>query len=90
MENAKDVVAAVEAEVVKVADEVKTEVKTEVVDPVKAGILAQKQNFLTQLEAVKKDLATLQQNFEQKRLLGVKLEGALESIEMLLKSLASK
>ncbi|MGH7974999.1 MAG: hypothetical protein ACREBR_05710 [bacterium] len=82
MESPKEVIEAVEAEVSKV----ESEVKTEVVDPVKAGILAQKQNFIAQLEGVKKDMLKLQQDFEAKKTLGIRLEGALESLEMLLRS----
>lgn len=57
-----------------------------VVDPVQAGILAQKKNFLAQLETVKKNMAKLQQDFEAQKTLGIRLEGALESLEMLLKT----
>ena len=77
---------AVEAEVVKVAEEVK-EVVVSDAERIKNSVLAQKANFSAQLDGVRKEMAKLQQDFEQKKILGVKLEGALESIELLLKSL---
>jgi ElaB/YqjD/DUF883 family membrane-anchored ribosome-binding protein len=79
-------VKAVEAEVVKVAEEVK-EVVVSDAERIKNSVLAQKANFSAQLDGVRKEMAKLQQDFEQKKILGVKLEGALESIELLLKSL---
>jgi hypothetical protein len=82
-------VKAVEAEVVKAADEVKEVVVSEA-EKITASILAQKANFQTQLDNVKKEMTKLQQDFELKKNLGVKLEGALESLELLLKSLVSK
>jgi hypothetical protein len=47
----------------------------------------QQAEFTKQLEAVKKDMATLQKQFEEKKILGVRLEGALQAGEILLKSL---
>jgi hypothetical protein len=82
-------VKAVEAEVVKVAGEVKDAVVTEA-ETIKASILAQKANFQAQLDGVRKEMTKLQQDFEQKKNLGIKLEGALESLELLLKNLVSK
>jgi uncharacterized protein (DUF3084 family) len=82
-------VKAVEAEVVKVAEEVKDVVVSEA-ERIKASILAQKANFQTQLDNAKKEMTKLQQDFELKKNLGVKLEGALESLELLLKNLVSK
>lgn len=79
-------VKVVEAEVVKVADEVKTEVVNEA-KKAKDAMLAQKASFTAQLEQVKKDMINLQKQFEDKKILGVRLEGALESLELLLKSL---
>ena len=87
--NMQDEVKAVEAEVVKVAGEVKDVVVSEA-ETIKVSILAQKANFQAQLDGVKKEMTKLQQDFELKKNLGVKLEGALESLELLLKSLASK
>ena len=87
--NMQDEVKAVEAEVVKVAGEVKDAVVSEA-ETIKVSILAQKANFQAQLDSVKKEMTKLQQDFELKKNLGVKLEGALESLELLLKSLASK
>jgi hypothetical protein len=79
-------VQAVEAEVVKAAEEVKEVVVSEA-EKIKASALAQKADFTKQLEAVRKDMATLQQQFEAKKVLGIRLEGALESLELLFKSL---
>jgi ElaB/YqjD/DUF883 family membrane-anchored ribosome-binding protein len=79
-------VQAVEAEVVKVTEEVKEVVVSEA-EKKKASALAQKADFTKQLEAVRKDMATLQQQFETKKVLGIRLEGALESLELLFKSL---
>lgn len=79
-----DIVNAVEAEVVKETDIIKANVVVDT-DKVKASILAQKANFQAQLEAARKELARLQQEFDRVKNLGVKLEGALESLELLLK-----
>ena len=81
-----DEIKAVEAEVVKVAEEVKEVVVSEA-EKIKASVQAQKANFQSQLDGVHKEMTKLQQDFEQKKILGVKLEGALESLELLLKSL---
>lgn len=93
-----DTVNAVEAEVVAKAEEVKTEVvakveevKTDVVSEtakVKTAILAQEASFKAQLDQVKKDIASLQQQFENKKALGLKLEGAIESVALALQNFA--
>lgn len=80
-----DTVNAVEAEVVKAADEVKEVVVSET-DKVKTAILAQEASFKTQLDQVKKDMVALQQQFENKKTLALKLEGALESVALALKN----
>lgn len=80
-----DTVNAVEAEVVKAADEVKEVVASET-DKVKTAILAQEASFKTQLDQVKKDMVALQQQFENKKTLALKLEGALESVALALKN----
>ena len=80
---------AVEAEVVKVATEAKEVVVNEA-EKIKASILVQKDNFLKQLSQVKADMSALQKQFEDKKTLGIRLEGALESLELLLKNLTSK
>ena len=77
-------VKAVEAEVVASADAVKEVVVNEA-EKFKASILAQKTTFQAQLDNVRKEMTKLQQDFEQKKILGTKLEGALESLELLLK-----
>lgn len=87
--NMEEKVVAVEAEVVSEVKKVEEVVVSEV-DKVKQAILAQKVNFQAQLEKVKQDMTRLQQEFEKAKQLGIKLEGALESIELLLKGLVSK
>lgn len=82
-----DEIKAVEAEIVKTADEVKEVVVNEA-EKIKASLLAQAANFKNQLENVKKEMTNLQQQFEQKKILGTKLEGGIESLEILLKSLS--
>jgi len=49
---------------------------------------AQKANFTAQLEQVKKAMLQHQQEFENLKIRGTKLEGALESLDILLKSLS--
>lgn len=49
---------------------------------------AQKVNFTAQLEQVKKEMLQHQQAFENLKIRGTKLEGALESLDILLKSLS--
>lgn len=51
-------------------------------------IKAQRVDFVAQLEQVKKNMAQYQQAFETERLRGVKLEGAIESLDILSKSLS--
>jgi len=48
---------------------------------------AQKVNFQKQLEVVRKNLSSYQQAFEVEKSKGMKLEGAIESLDLLLKSL---
>jgi hypothetical protein len=81
----KEEIKAVEAEVVSEAEKVEEVVVSEV-EKVKASILAQKTNFQAQLAQVRTDMEKLRQDFEAKKTFGVKLEGALESLELLLKS----
>ena len=47
---------------------------------------AQRENFAAQLEQVKKAMLQHQQEFEALKIRGTKLEGALESLDILLKS----
>ena len=82
----KDEVKVVEAEVVAEAKTVEEVVVSEA-EKIKASVLAQKADFLKQLEQVKTDMANLQKQFEDKKILGVRLEGAVQSLEILLKSL---
>jgi hypothetical protein len=57
-------------------------------NPAVEGILSQKANFTAQLEQVKKEMVSLQQQFETLKIKGTKLEGALESLDILHKSLS--
>lgn len=70
----------------------KTVVEAEVVAPEANPAVelanAQKTNFTAQLEQVKKEMVRHQQEFETLKIRGTKLEGALESLEILLKSLS--
>ena len=84
--NPGDEIKAVEAEVVKVAEEVKEVVVSEA-EKIKASVLANKADFEKQLAQIKTDMASLQKQFEDKKILGVRLEGAIQSLEILLKSL---
>lgn len=59
-----------------------------VASPAVEAANAQKVNFTAQLDQVKKDMQRLQQEFEGLKIKGVKLEGALESLDILLKSLS--
>lgn len=59
-----------------------------VVNPAVDAANAQKANFTAQLEQVKKEMLQLQQQFETLKVKGTKLEGALESLDILLKSLS--
>jgi hypothetical protein len=81
-EEAKVVETEVVAEVKKVEEVVVTEA-----EKIEASVLAQKDSFTKQYTQVKTDMANLQKQFEDKKTLALKLEGALESIELLLKSL---
>jgi len=81
-----DEIKAVEAEVVADVKKVEEVVVSEA-EKIKASALAQKSDFMKQLENVKKDMASLQKQFEDKKVLGIRLEGALESLEILLKSI---
>lgn len=71
-------------------DTEKTVVEAEVVpaNPAVEGINAQKAAFTAQLEQVKKAMVQHQQEFETLKIRGTKLEGALESLDILLKSLS--
>lgn len=66
----------------------KTVVEAEVVNPALDAANAQKVAFTAQLEQVKKEMVRHQQEFEVLKIRGTKLEGALESLELLLKSLS--
>jgi len=79
-------VKAVEAEVVKVAEEVKEVVVSEA-EKILAAARAQQADFQKQLDQVKTDMASLQKQFEDKKVMGIRLEGAIQSVEILLKSL---
>jgi hypothetical protein len=89
-----DIVNAVEAEVVKAvegAEKAAAEVKEVVLseaEKLKASVLAQQADFMKQLDAVRKDMVSLQQQFEAKKSHALKLEGAKESLDILLKSLS--
>ena len=52
------------------------------------SISAQKANFTAQLDQVKKEMLRHQQEFETLKIRGTKLEGALESLDLLQKSLS--
>lgn len=72
-------------------DTEKTVVEAEVTpaaNPALEGIDAQKAAFTAQLEQVKKEMIRHQQEFEVLKIRGTKLEGALESLELLTKSLS--
>jgi hypothetical protein len=71
-------------------DTEKTTVEAEVVpasNPALDAANAQKTAFTAQLEQVKKEMLRHQQEFEVLKIRGTKLEGALESLELLIKSL---
>jgi hypothetical protein len=85
----KEEVKAAEAEIVSEVKKVEEVVVSEA-EKIKTSVLAQKSNFLAQLDGVKKEMARLQQEFESKKTLGIRLEGALESLELLLKNLSPK
>lgn len=57
-------------------------------NPLVTAANAQKENFSAQLEQVKKAMIQHQQEFEALKIRGTKLEGALESLDILLKSLS--
>jgi hypothetical protein len=82
----KEEIKTVEAEVVGEVKKVEEVVVSEA-EKIKAAILLQKENFQKQLAQVKANMTKLQQDFEVQKNLGMKLEGALESVELLLKSL---
>lgn len=85
-EEIKEEVKAVEAEVVGEVKKVEEVVVSEA-EKIKASVLAQKATFSAQLDGVRKEMAKLQQDFENKKVLGIRLEGALEGLEIFLKSL---
>jgi hypothetical protein len=57
-------------------------------NPAVDAVNAQKATFTAQLEQVKKAMLQHQQEFETLKIRGTKLEGALESLDILLKSLS--
>lgn len=63
-------------------------VETPAANPAVDAANAQKVAFTAQLEQVKKEMLRHQQEFETLKIRGTKLEGALESLEILLKSLS--
>jgi len=65
-----------------------TVVETPVSNPAIDAANAQKANFTAQLEQVKKAMLQHQQEFEALKVRGTKLEGALESLDILIKSLS--
>jgi molecular chaperone GrpE (heat shock protein) len=65
-----------------------TVVETPVANPAVDAANAQKANFTAQLEQVKKAMLQHQQEFENLKTRGTKLEGALESLDILIKSLS--
>lgn len=72
-------------------DTEKTVVDAEVTTPANPtldGINTQVTAFTAQLEQVKKEMVRHQQEFEVLKIRGTKLEGALESLELLKKSLS--
>lgn len=73
-------------------DTEKTAVEAEVVpaeaNPAVVAANEQKTAFTAQLEQVKKEMVRHQQEFEVLKIRGTKLEGALESLDILLKSLS--
>lgn len=79
-------IKVVEAEVVQEVKEVK-EVPVNEIEKTKASILAQKDTFTKQLSQIRTEMSNLQKQFEDKKILGVRVEGALEGLEILLKSL---
>lgn len=89
-----EIVNAVEAEVIKAVDgaeKVAAEVKEVVLseaDKVKASVIAQKADFLKQLEGIRQEMVSLQQQFEAKKSHALKLEGASESLDILIKNLS--
>jgi len=72
------------------SDEQKVVEAEVVVNPTVDTINAQKANFTAQLEQVKKEMLRHQQEFESLKIRGTKLEGANESLDLLLESLESK
>lgn len=67
---------------------VEATVETPVSNPTLDGINAQVTAFTAQLEQVKKEMVRHQQEFEVLKIRGTKLEGALESLEILKKTLS--
>ena len=58
-------------------------IETPAVNPSLEALVAQETNFKGQLEQVKKDIVTIQQQFDNLKTRGTKLEGALESLAIL-------
>ena len=65
-------------------------VEIPVANPAVDALNAQEANFTAQLDQVKKEILRHQQEFETLKIRGIKLEGALESLQILKKSLQSK
>lgn len=59
-----------------------------VINPAVEATNAQKANFISQLEQIKKEMLQHQQSFDTLKTKGIKLEGAIESLDILLKSLS--
>lgn len=89
MADLRDEVKAVEAEIVSGVNKVEEKVVNEA-EKIKASLLTQKVSFQTQLDGIKKEMTRLQQEFEKTKTMGIKLEGALESLELLLKEHSPK
>jgi hypothetical protein len=51
-------------------------------------VTAQQDNFRKQLEVAKANMTKLQQQFDAQKTMATKLEGALESLDLLLKDLS--
>lgn len=66
-----------------VVDATVVPVETPVTNSSLDAIVAQETIFKAQLDKVKKDMAILQQQFETLKTHGTKLEGALESLQLL-------
>ena len=61
---------------------------TPVVNPSVEAITANQTAFKAQLEAARKEMVRLQQEFEKQKSHALKLEGAIEASDLILKSLS--